>query len=142
ENSQVNVEGMRSLLNVSAIASRANRPRRFTQAPRLVETVTSGEVVTMRAAYSPWSRPISLRIAPKPACVDITGWIETGSSSGTGVRRGLRFTARGANGLRMREAGRLGGLNQGPLEAVPSMPALTFMAARNASICAGVISPA
>ena len=28
---------------------RANRPRRLTQGPRLVETVTSGEVVTMRS---------------------------------------------------------------------------------------------
>ena len=50
ENSQLKVEGMRSLLKVSASCSRANRPRRLTQAPRLVETVTSGEVVTMRSA--------------------------------------------------------------------------------------------
>src|SRR6516165_6019528 len=50
ENSQLNVEGMRSLLNVSAKVSRANRPRRFTHGPRLVDTVTSGEAVTMRAA--------------------------------------------------------------------------------------------
>ena len=48
ENSQAKVEGMRSFLNVSGMHSRANSPRRFTQAPRLVETVTSGEVVTMR----------------------------------------------------------------------------------------------
>ena len=48
ENSQLKVDGMCSLLKVSAIASRANSPRRFTQGPRLVETVTSGEVVTMR----------------------------------------------------------------------------------------------
>ena len=48
ENSQLKVEGMRSLLKVSAMASRANSPRRLTQGPRLVETVTSGEVVTMR----------------------------------------------------------------------------------------------
>ncbi len=50
ENSQVKVEGMRSFLKVSAISSRANRPRRLTHGPRLVETVTSGEVVTMRSA--------------------------------------------------------------------------------------------
>ena len=50
ENSQLKVEGMRSLLNVSASFSRANRPRRLTHGPRLVETVTSGEVVTMRSA--------------------------------------------------------------------------------------------
>ena len=50
ENSQLKVEGMRSLLKVSAMLSRANRPRRLTHGPRLVETVTSGEVVTMRSA--------------------------------------------------------------------------------------------
>ena len=33
-----------------ACPSRRNRPRWFTKAPRLVETVTSGEVVTMRSA--------------------------------------------------------------------------------------------
>ena len=48
ENSQLKVEGICSLLKVSASASRANSPRRFTQGPRLVETVTSGEAVTMR----------------------------------------------------------------------------------------------
>ena len=79
ENSQLKVEGMRSLLKVSAIASRANSPRRFTQPPRLVETVTSGEVVTMRCANSPSCLPISLSSAPKPACVDMLGWIVTGS---------------------------------------------------------------
>ena len=62
ENSQLKVDGMRSLLNVSAIFSRANRPRRFTHGPRLVETVTSGDVVTMRFAKSLSPRPISLRM--------------------------------------------------------------------------------
>ncbi len=52
EKSQLKVDGMRSLLKVSAIFSCANSPRRLTQGPRLVETVTSGEVVTMRAASS------------------------------------------------------------------------------------------
>src|ERR1700751_2059723 len=50
ENSQLKVDGMRSLLKVSAKASRANRPRRLTQGPRLVDTVTSGEAVMMGAA--------------------------------------------------------------------------------------------
>ncbi len=75
ENSQLKVEGMRSLLKVSASCSRANRPRRLTQAPRLVETVTSGEVVTMRSAIADLPRPSSLSSAPKPACVDVTGWL-------------------------------------------------------------------
>src|SRR6476646_3740312 len=52
EKSQLKVEGMRSRLKVSAMTSRANSPRRFTQGPRLVDTVTSGEVVTMRRAKS------------------------------------------------------------------------------------------
>ena len=66
---------MRSLLKMSAIASRANRPRRLTQAPRLVETVTSGEVVTMRRTNSLSPRPSSLRMAPKPVCVEVVAWI-------------------------------------------------------------------
>src|SRR5580692_7629271 len=36
EKSQLNVEGIRSLLNVSAKTSRANRPRRLTHEPRRV----------------------------------------------------------------------------------------------------------
>src|SRR5580693_4093746 len=52
EKSQLKVEGMRSLLNVSAKTSRANRPRRLTHEPRLVDTVTSGDVVTMQAAFA------------------------------------------------------------------------------------------
>src|SRR3954452_14876266 len=43
---------MRSFLKISTISSRAKSARRFTHAPRLVETVTSGEVVTMRRANS------------------------------------------------------------------------------------------
>ena len=66
ENSQLKVEGMRSLLKVSAKASRANRPRRLTQGPRLVDTVTSGEAVTIRAASGVFSRAISLSSAPNP----------------------------------------------------------------------------
>ena len=45
ENVQRKVDGMRSPLKRSADPSRANRRRRLTQAPRLVETVTSGEAV-------------------------------------------------------------------------------------------------
>ena len=93
-NSQLKVEAMRSLLNVSAIFSRANRLRRFTHGPRLVETVTSGDVVTMRLTKSELPRPSSLSSAPNPNCVDIVGWIEMESSLGTSTcgatwRRGL-----------------------------------------------------
>ena len=105
ENSQLKVEGMRSLLNVSASASRANRPRRLTQGPRLVDTVTSGEVVTMRAASGVFSRAISLSSAPKPACVDISDWIVTASASGTSMRAAARLRVFAcANGTRSRNA--------------------------------------
>ena len=50
ENSQLKVEGIFSRLKTSAVSSRAKSFRRFTQPPRLVETVTSGEVVTTRSA--------------------------------------------------------------------------------------------
>jgi hypothetical protein len=50
------VEGMRSALKVSASEAFAKSPRRFTQGPRLVETVTSGEVVTMRVGQRPCPR--------------------------------------------------------------------------------------
>src|SRR5215208_252447 len=50
ENSQVKVEGIFSRRKTSAISSRAKSPRRLTQPPRFVETVTSGAVVTIRSA--------------------------------------------------------------------------------------------
>ena len=40
-------EGIRAAASTSAMSLRLNSPRWFTQAPRLVDTVTSGEVVTM-----------------------------------------------------------------------------------------------
>src|SRR5262252_8919354 len=46
EKSQWKVVGIFSLRNRSAFSARANRPRRLTQAPRLVDTVTSGDAVT------------------------------------------------------------------------------------------------
>ena len=55
--------------NTSLRVCRSKMPRRFTQGPRLVETVTSGLVVTMCAASSfssPCPRPISARMSPKP----------------------------------------------------------------------------
>src|SRR6188768_766951 len=86
-NSQLKVEAMRSLLNVSAIFSRANRLRRFTHGPRLVETVTSGDVVTMRLTKSESPRPSSLSNAPNPNCVDIVGWIDAQFSWHLDARR-------------------------------------------------------
>src|SRR5450432_3393140 len=81
---------MRSLRKVSAIDSRANNPRRFTHGPRLVDTVTSGDVVTMRSTNGVFSRASSLSRAPKPNCVDIVGWMVIGSSGGASSGSALR----------------------------------------------------
>ncbi len=85
EKVQSKVEGMRSCRNRSAIASRANSPRRFTQPPRLVETVTSGEVVTMRSASGPPMRAISAISRPKPCWVESSPCFSAGSSAGTSM---------------------------------------------------------
>ena len=143
ENSQLNVDGMRSLLKVSAMAWRANRPRRFTQGPRLVETVTSGDVVTMRWAKSLSPRPISLSSAPKPVCVAITGCMATGSVSGTSIAGAPRRRALpAANGTRSRNFCNFSAGSARPSNLSHSWPGRTAMALRNASICAGVIRPA
>ena len=77
-------DGIFSSRNVSATASRANSPRRFTQAPRFVETVTSGEVVSIRRDSSVSSRACASRILPNPACVDsISSSRNTGPGEGT-----------------------------------------------------------
>ena len=66
EKSQLKVEGIFSLPEqVVHFPPCANSPRRLTQAPRLVETVTSGDVVTMRAASSLSPRAISFSIEAK-----------------------------------------------------------------------------
>ena len=143
ENSQLKVDGMRSLLNVSAIASRANRPRRFTHGPRLVETVTSGEVVTMRAATSDFSRASSLSSAPKPNCVDMVGWIATGSTFGTSSFGALRRRSPPcAKGTRSRNACSLSLGVARPSNLSHSWPGRMFIAVRTLSICVGVIRPA
>src|SRR6266436_2014673 len=68
EKSQLKVDGIFSLRNRSAVSPRANRPRRLTQAPRLVDTVTSGDAVTMRAANSLLPRASSFSTRPNPCC--------------------------------------------------------------------------
>ena len=63
--------GIRSARKMSASSSRANNCRRFTHGPRLVDTVTSGEVVTIRSARSLSVRAIASRTLPKAAWVEI-----------------------------------------------------------------------
>ncbi len=65
-----------STLNVSSCTLREKIPRRLTQPPRLVDTVTSGEAVTMRSASSPPSRASVARILPK------LSWVESFSPPG------------------------------------------------------------
>ena len=90
EKSQLKVEGIFSLRNKSAFSARANSPRRLTQAPRLVDTVTSGDAVTMRAARSLSPRASSLSTSPKPCWVDICGDGLNASRSGTSMTSALK----------------------------------------------------
>ena len=90
--------------NTSLRVWRSKMPRRFTQGPRLVDTVTSGDVVTICSASafsSPWPRPISARISPKPACVDILrpASFGTGSVAGTGTVGALSTRPSGVSGV-------------------------------------------
>ena len=90
-------DARRSCRNTSACSARLNTLRRLTHGPRLVDTVTSGEVVMMRAASSPSSRASSPMIRPNAS------WVEarlarrpTGSVAGTGIGRArMRLGARG-----------------------------------------------
>ena len=72
--------------NTSARPWRSKMPRRFTQPPRLVETVTSGEVVTMRSASMSSRLASSPRMRPKPSWVDMVSARATSSAAGTGMR--------------------------------------------------------
>jgi len=56
--------------NTSSFSSSEKTPRRLTQGPRLVETVTSGDVVTIWSASAVSVRAISARILPKPSWVE------------------------------------------------------------------------
>ena len=75
----------------SGISLRRKSPRWFTQAPRLVETVTSGEVVTIRSARSPPCFERSSRMRPKAACVDCSSPAGAGMA-GTATLPKLRVT--------------------------------------------------
>lgn len=72
-------------LKTSWRSCRSNRPRLLTQAPRLVETVTSGQVATMRAARSLSPLVSSARTQLDPSCLLIHSVIETSRRSGTGM---------------------------------------------------------
>ena len=130
---------------MSATASRPKRPRRFTHGPRLVETVTSGDVgddAVGEGARFP--RRVSFRIWPKPCCVEATGCAGTVSlgtamsigraaapgaalCEGHAVEKGLQIVPRGV---------------ASPSNGSHSCPGRMFIAWRKVSICASVMRPA
>ncbi len=143
EKSQLKVEGIFSLRNRSAFSARANSPRRLTQAPRLVETVTSGDAVTMRAASSLSPRASSLSTSPKPCCVDICGDGLKASRSGTSITGAVsRRRPSRLNGASARKASSTAGSCARPSNFSHSWPVRMFCAPRHFSIWVTVIRPA
>ena len=143
EKRQWKVDGMRSVRNTSAISSRANSPRRFTHPPRLVDTVTSGDVVTMRpaSAVSPFAK--SCISWPKPCWVDSSVPAGTGRTSGTGTAGASKRRGPWAlNGTAARNASNRSGGVASPSKRSHSWPLRIFSAARSVSTWPGFISPA
>ncbi len=135
-------DGMRSSRKVSAISPVENSPRRFTQGPRLVETVTSGEVVTICAA-SGLSDFASASISrPNAICVEtaasagVLSGIEGSFAAGSGAAPAA------LNGTASRNACRSAAGRPSPSNGSHSWPARTPIRVWNSAICAGVISPA
>ena len=107
-------------LNTSAWSARLNTLRRPTQAPRLVETVTSGEVVMILAPSSPSSRASSPMIRPNAS------WVEAraarrpiASCAGTGTTAASWLSVRLANGTLGAELLELLGIDVEAGEALP-----------------------
>ena len=130
--------------NASARSVRSKMPRRLTQAPRLVETVTSGEVVTMRRASSLSPAAMSPRIRPNASWVDWRSPRGTGRLAGTATGGGLvpaRAPARRAAPSARNAAEPSAGRSR-PANGSHSAPSGTAMPRWNAAICSGFISPA
>ena len=144
EKSQLKVEGIFSCRNRSWFSALANSPRRLTQAPRLVDTVTSGDAVTMREASSLSPRASSFSTSPKPCWVDICAAGLKASCCGTSitgaVRRRRPSRLNGAVRQKRFELGRrpATGLRTSPIHGRDGCSAR----ARHFSICATVIRPA
>ena len=108
-NSHFAVDGIFSEMKVSVWALRANSLRRFTQGPRLVVPVTSGDMVTMRAANSVSVLEMSSRMRPKPAWVEISRSARV-AIAGTGIgRSACRRVPSAKNGMSARKARRASG---------------------------------
>ena len=128
--------------NTSSRSARSKMPRWFTQPPRLVETVTSGEVVTMRSASVLSPLPSSFRMRPKASCVDMRGPGRSGSASGSGTRG-----AEGRPGLRMKGAAAMKASSvfsstSRPAKRDHSAPSPTPIAARKSAIWSSFMMPA
>ena len=118
-------------------------PRRFTHPLRFVETVTSGELVTTRAASSVSLEPMSLRMRPKPLCVEISG--SPGAASRSGIATGGASCTRRsacANGTVARNARNRSSGTSRPTNGSHSRSSGTRIARWNAAICAGDSIPA
>ena len=111
-----------ALAKTSAISLRRNSPRWLTQAPRLVETVTSGEVVTIRSARSPPAFDRSSRMRPNAA------WVDCSSPAGAG-RAGTLDRAEAARALLAGDAAALEQrLDAGPRIVADAFERLPFLA--------------
>ena len=139
--------------NTSLRVCRSKMPRRFTQGPRLVETVTSGLVVTMCGGQLLAARPGRGR--SRRGCRRTPpGWTSCrpafsgiGSAAGTAIDRRGQRAALGASaarrtGRRRRKRLQLLGRASSPSNRSHSWPARMPISARNASICSLVIRPA
>ena len=129
------VEGTRSARKVSGTSVRSKSPRRFTQGPRLVETVTSGDMVTIRSASGPPALAIPSRILPKAACVEI-------SRSATGARRGTGTAASESRRMPLLKKGAARAARVASAGTSHSVPGATPIAACQVSNWPGVIRPA
>ena len=81
----------RSSPRKSTASAGANTPILLIQPPRLVDTLTSGDVVTMRSA-TPATSPRRVRTRPNVSCVDVV------PTAGTLVASGIGSTGRGGTG--------------------------------------------
>ena len=132
-----------SVRKISSRARRLKMPRWFTQAPRLVETVTSGEVETMRPARSLCPLPRAFRIWPKAACVEIRSAFTVGKSSGTATAAlclmRLPGWLKGALAIKSRSLATGRSRSSSASHSAPSAMPIWLL---KLSICSTLISPA
>jgi len=126
---------------MSAGSARSKMPRRLTQGPRLVETVTSGEVVTMRSASAVSLAAMSPKILPK-ASWSTAGRLGGPAGSTARYRRGFVPAPVGAaSGTPSRNSpSRCAGMPR-PANGSHSAPSGTAMPRRNEAIWSRFYQP-